>query len=117
VLSPDGSIFLNNPPALDVNYETNGPSILLQNGLSRLTSIEYTKTADWSWIMPQCVRSAEHWYDVHLFLGEEWRITVSRALGSRDHAHQITGHLNRLKAELTKPRAIAEQPMEARKLD
>lgn len=109
VIRPDGSILFQNPPSNDANHRTDGPSLTVENALSRLTSIEYTKTADWLWIMPQCVRSVEHWYEVHFLLGEEWRISVSRNLGSRDHAHQITGHLNRLKAKLTRPQAAPNQ--------
>lgn len=115
VLSPDGSFSLENPPAEDANYETDGPSFRLQDGLRRLTSIEYTKTADWSWITNECVRSPDHWYDVHLFLGEEWRITISRNLGSRSHAHQIAGCLNALKARIAA--AQPRHPRAARIID
>lgn len=114
--SPNGSIFVRNPPSYNPNYATEGPSIVIADGVSRLTSIEYTKTADWSWTIPQCVRSVEHWYDVNLFLGEEWRVAVSRNLGSRDHAHQVNGHLNKLKARLTRPRPAPMQS-QARVLD
>lgn len=116
VIQPGGSILLRNPPSYDANRETDGQSMAIANGLGRLTSIEYTKTAEWLWIMPQCVRSVEHWYEVHFLFGEEWRVSVSRSLGSRDHAHQITGHLNRLKAKLTRPQA-APAPAERRVLD
>lgn len=103
VIRPDGSILLQNPPAYNANEETDGPSMVVPQGLSRLTSIEYTKTAEWHWLIPQQVYTVEHWYDVHFLFGEEWRVSVSRNLGSRDHAHQVTGHLNRLRAKLTKP--------------
>lgn len=107
IIRPDGTIEIPIPPSAEANYETDGLPVVVSNGVGRLTSVEYTKTAEWSWIMPQCVYSAEHWYDVHLFFGEEWRVSVSRNLGSRDHAHQVTGHLNRLKAALTRPKASA----------
>ena len=112
----DGSIEIPIPPSVDANNETDGLPVVVSNGLSRLTSIEYTKTAEWSWIMPQRVFGADHWYDVHLFFGEEWRVSVSRNLGSRDHAHQVTGHLNRLKAALTRPKA-SSGPAKAEVLD
>lgn len=116
-INPDGSILLRNPPSHDANKETDGLSMVVPSGLSRLTSIEYTKTAEWHWMIAQCVSfSVEHWYDVHFLFGEEWRVSVSRNLGSRDHAHQITGHLNRLKAKLTRPQA-APAPAQSRVLD
>lgn len=116
VINPDGSILLRNPPAYNANEETEGRSMVVQQGLSRLTSIEYTKTAEWHWLIPQQVYTVEHWYDVHFLFGEEWRVSVSRNLGSRDHAHQITGHLNRLKATLTKP-GTSPTPASQRVLD
>lgn len=100
VFYPDGSIRLINPPPYDAELATEGSDRLIPGGLRQITSIEYTKTADWLWIDKDSVRSVEHWYDVHLFLGEDWRISLSRNLGSRDHAHHITGALNALRSRL-----------------
>lgn len=97
---PDGTVTFVNPPPRNLDRHDTAPSYAIRKGISRITSIEYTKTADWSPIRSDRVYGSDHWYDVHVFFGDEWRVTVSRNFGQRDHAHQMTAHLNKLKAQL-----------------
>jgi hypothetical protein len=104
VIEPDGTILLGNPPSADASTESDAPPRTIPNGLARLTSIEYGKTAEWQTLTREDVYAIDAWYDVHLVFGTEGRVSVSRNFGSRDHAHQVAGELNNLKARLTSER-------------
>jgi hypothetical protein len=111
---PDGTIRMTNPPPHSPLNGTNGKPVSITKGLQRVGSIEYTHTTDWLYLNKEKVHSAEHWWEVHMFVGDEWRLSVSRSMGSRDHAHQVSAHLNRLKAELMRPKPItAARPVQA----
>lgn len=101
VFRPDGSILIETPPALDPNTETDGSTILIQDGLRRLTAVEYGRTAEWHTMEREHVYDPNAWFDVHILLGVDHRIAVSRNFGSRQHAHQVAGALNTLRVELT----------------
>ncbi len=96
----DGTLTVLNPPPQQTDRYAVMPGFEIANGLSRITSIEYSKTQDWVPIDSKRVFGSNHWYDIHMFIGNEWRISICRNYGSRDHVHQITAQLNRLRAEL-----------------
>lgn len=101
VFRPDGSIAINNPPSGNPERETDGPSFVIPNGLRRLVSIEYGRTADWFSLRKEYVFEPIEWYEVSMLIDTGGRVSVSRNLGFRQHAHQVAGELNELKARLT----------------
>lgn len=109
VFRPDGSIAINNPPSSNPNRESDGPSLVVENGLRRLVSIEYGRTADWYPLNKAYVHEPGDWFDVFMVFDADHRASVARSVGSRDHAHQIAGQLNVLKARL-----ISMQPKRPR---
>lgn len=100
VFGADGSIAVNNPPSDDPNRESDGPSLFIENGLNRLVSIEYGRTSEWYQLKKECVFEASEWHDVFMLFDADRRVAVSRAVGAREHAHQVSGQLNEVRARL-----------------
>lgn len=114
---PDGSIAFGNPPSEDANNESDGQPFAVASGLEELVSIEYGKTADWKPLDPQHVPTVNNWYDVYMLFGADRRISVSRNCGSREHAHQVAGQLNEVRARLTSRRPqVTDQAAQAKRL-
>jgi hypothetical protein len=100
VFGADGSIAICNPPSDDPNRESDGPSVVIENGLRRLVSIEYGRTSEWYRLRKECVFDASEWHDVFMLFDVDRRVPVSRAVGAREHAHQVSGQLNEVRARL-----------------
>ena len=115
VFRPDGSIAMNNPPSSNPNLESDGMSFAVENGLKRLVSIEYGRTAEWYPLKKGYVHDPGDWYDVFMMFDADHRISVGRSVGSREHAHQVTGQLNALKARLAS--AQPRRPQAGRIID
>lgn len=102
---PNGEVQIDAPVYGPAHKPGAARSMTVARGAERISSIEYTKTAEWSIIDDKAVVLADHWYDVHFFFDDEMRVSVSRSFASRDHAHALTALLVKAHADAKRLRA------------